>query len=52
MALHTWVCYCRSKQTLVLILAFQGRPTMIKDGDYETPLPNVDPVGPPDLLSA
>ena len=35
--------YC-SKQSL--IFEFKGRPTMIKVGDYDTPLPNVDPVGP------
>ena len=23
---------------------------MVKDGDYETPLPNVDPVGPLDFF--
>lgn len=52
MALHTWVCYCYSGVQNRLKFAFQGRPTMIKVGDYDTPLPDVDPVGPLLLLCA
>lgn len=46
MALYTWVYFSVvGNRFQYWISAFKGRPTMVKDGDYETPLPDVDPVG-------